>query len=63
MKGARLVSDFLKDLGLPLVERRHVYLLVDVDDTPLWVIGLRADDRTRVTHSCSSVLKVSCHLI
>lgn len=60
MKGSRLVSDFLKDSGLPLVERRHVFLLVDADDMPVWLVGLRADDRTRLTSGSSRILKISC---
>ena len=39
MKGSRLVSDFLKDSGLPLIERRHVQLLVDADDKPVAVLN------------------------
>ncbi len=59
MHGSRLVSDFLKDSRLSLIERRHVHLLVDADDTPLWVVGLRIDDRFRLTASTTSVLRVT----
>lgn len=45
MRGSRLVSDFLKDLGLSRIERQHVWLLVDGDDRILSVIGLREAER------------------
>ena len=60
MKGTRLVSDFLKDKGLPLLERQYVRLLVDADGQPVWLIGLRADERTRITADTVNILKISC---
>ena len=58
MKGTRLVSDFLKDSGLSLIERGHVFLLTDSTDTPLWLVGLRADDRFRITEATRKALRV-----
>lgn len=58
MHGSRLVSDFLKDSGLSLIERRNVYLLVDEADRPLWLVGLRADDRTRITPDTVHAIRV-----
>lgn len=49
MKGSKLVSDFLTDRKVPLSDRRQQMLLVDADDNPLWLIGLRSDERYRVT--------------
>ncbi len=60
MKGTKLVSDFLKDLGLPQIERQHVYLLVDATGTPIWTIGLRADDRFRLSDNTGQSLIISC---
>lgn len=60
MTGSRLVSDFLKDSGLSLIERQYVHLLVDSDNRPLWVVGLRMDDRFRITTSTKRVLRVEC---
>lgn len=59
MKGSRLVSDFLKDCGLPLVERRNLWLLVDADERPVWLVGLRADDRFRITSSTKTISLIS----
>lgn len=58
MKGSRLVSDFLKDLGMPQVERRHVHILVDNEGQPVWLVGLRPDERTRVTYATTRVLNI-----
>ena len=58
MKGTRLVSDFLKDSGLSLIERGHVFLLTDSTDTPLWLVGLRADDRFRITEATRKALRI-----
>lgn len=59
MKGSRLVSDFLKDCGLPHVERRNLWIMLDADGQPVWLMGLRADDRFRVTASTRSILLIS----
>ena len=55
----RLVSDFLKDQKLHRLEKRAVHLLVDADDRPLWVMGLRADNRFRLTQSTRSVMRIT----
>ena len=59
MQGSRLVSDFVKDCGLPLIERRGLWLLVDAADRPVWLVGLRADNSFRVTTSTASVLRLT----
>lgn len=58
MKGSRLVSDFLKDCGMPQVERRHVHILLDDEGQPVWLVGLRPDERTRVTSATTRILKI-----
>ena len=58
MKGMRLVSDFLKDQKLNMLEKRHVYLLLDAEGRIVWVIGLRADNRFRVTPATRRSLRL-----
>ncbi len=60
MKGTRLVSDFMKDSGLSIIERQYVHLLVDANDRPLWVIGLRIDNHFRLSQSTTRMLRVEC---
>ncbi|MBR4229231.1 MAG: tRNA lysidine(34) synthetase TilS [Bacteroidales bacterium] len=62
MAGTRLVSDFLKDCGLSLIERRQTYILVDASDNPLWVIGLRIDNRYRITDTTKNVLRIASRI-
>ena len=60
MKGSRLVSDFLKDSKLNLFEKQQVLLAVDADDRVVWVVGLRADNRFRITEATSNALMIHC---
>lgn len=59
MKGTRLVSDFLKDLHLTPYERRAVQLLVDADDSVLWIVGLRVAEGFRVTASTKRIIRAT----
>lgn len=59
MQQSRLVSDFLKDLHLPRIEKQQVHLLVDADGRVVWVVGLRADDRFKVTAGTKQVVEMS----
>ncbi len=60
MKGTRLVSDFLKDSKLNLFEKRQVQVAVDADDRIMWVVGLRADNRFRITDATRQALQITC---
>ena len=62
MKGSRLVSDFLKDQKLNVIEKRHVHVAVDADGRIVWVVGMRPDDRFRLTESTTQVLSLSISL-
>ena len=59
MEGERLVSDFLKDLKLNAIEKRHVHLLTTADGEVVWVVGLRADNRFRVSAPSEPCLQIS----
>ena len=59
MRGSRLVSDFLKDQKLNVIEKRHVHVAVDADGRIVWVVGLRLDDRFRLTETTKQVLSLS----
>lgn len=58
MKGSRLVSDLFSDLKLSLPDKEAVWLLCDVSDAILWVVGLRASANASVTSSTEKILKV-----
>lgn len=59
MKGSRLVSDFLKDKHLSLIEKEKVWVLTDAEDRILWIVGMRADGRCAVSDNTTSILSVS----
>lgn len=59
MQGSRLVSDFLTDLGLSRLEKQWVWLMEDGAGDIVWVVGLRADERTRVGDGTRHVLRLS----
>ena len=57
MKGRKLLSDFMTDLKLSLPDKRGQLVLTDGNDI-LWVIGLRTDNRYRVTDRTLSQLVI-----
>ncbi len=58
MRGTRLVSDFLTDRKLSLFEKERQRVLVSGGDI-VWVVGLRSDDRYRVTADTRRIYCVS----
>ena len=58
MKGSKKLSKFFKDEKFSLVEKEKTSLLCS-NNTIVWVIGKRADNRFRVTNKTKSILKIS----
>lgn len=48
MKGSKLISDFMNDLKLSMIDRRRQLVVVDNQGTLLWVVGRRVDNRVAV---------------
>ena len=59
MEGHRLVSDFLTDQKLSLLEKRRQLVVTDAQGEILWLVGLRIDHRYRVTNTTSSILRIT----
>ena len=59
MSGHRLVSDFLTDLKLSLLEKRRQLVVTDATGTILWLVGLRTDNRFRVTPDTPVILRLT----
>ena len=57
MKGSKLLSDFFVDQKFTEAQKRNVFLLVSADNQILWVVGLRIDDRFKVTMETKSVFQ------
>ncbi|MFC0604450.1 tRNA lysidine(34) synthetase TilS [Winogradskyella pulchriflava] len=57
MKGKKKISKYLKDEKLSLVEKENTWLLTSNNDI-VWVVGMRADERFKVTEQTKRILKV-----
>ena len=57
MKGWKLLSDFLIDQKLSIPEKEQTWLLT-FQGQIVWVIGMRLDDRFKITDSTQKVLRV-----
>ena len=58
MRGTQLVSDFLTNLKRNRFEKRNQLVLLDAAGTILWVLGLRINDRFKLTPQSSSCLQI-----
>ena len=58
MKGSKLLSDFFVDQKMTNRQKEECYVLVTSDDTIVWVVGRRIDDRYKVTDKTKTILKV-----
>jgi tRNA(Ile)-lysidine synthase len=59
MKGKKMISKFLKDEKLSIIDKNRVLVLVNGNNELIWVINHRVDDRYRVTKSSKKILKIS----
>ncbi len=56
--GKKKLSKFFKDEKLSLVQKQHVLMLCSGSNI-VWVIGMRPDDRFKVTDTTKTILKIS----
>ena len=56
MRGSRLVSDFLTDLKKSLFEKRRQMVIEDATGKIIWVVGLRPDERCRISSNSQKAL-------
>lgn len=61
MSGHRLVSDFLTDLKCSVHEKRRQLVVTDATGTFLWLVGLRTDNRFRVSDRTTSILSLTLY--
>jgi tRNA(Ile)-lysidine synthase len=59
MHGKKKLSQLFKDRKLSLIEKEKVWLLTDVEDQIIWVIGMRQDRRFAATENTQNRLKIS----
>ena len=58
MKGKMKLKKFFVSLKVPKEERRTIPLLLSDNDI-IWIIGLRIDERFKITESTGKALKVT----
>lgn len=60
MQGKKKLSKFLKDEKLSPLQKQNIQVLT-TGDSIIWVVGMRADDRFKVTDTTKSILKIQSH--
>ncbi|MGB0896383.1 MAG: tRNA lysidine(34) synthetase TilS [Flavobacteriaceae bacterium] len=58
MKGKKKLSKYFKDEKMSLPEKENCWLLCDANDTIIWVVSKRADNRFKVGKDTKSILKI-----
>lgn len=58
MQGSQLVSDFLTNLKRNRFEKRDQMVLVNAADEIVWVVGLRINDRFKITPKTTNRLRI-----
>lgn len=59
MEGRKLVSDFLTDRKLSILEKRRQLVVTDATGAILWLVGLRTDNRFRVNSDTTAILRLT----
>lgn len=58
MSGKKKLSKYFKDEKMSLVEKENTWLLCSKNNTIIWVIGKRADNRFITTQNTKQILKI-----
>ncbi|MBE3127508.1 MAG: tRNA lysidine(34) synthetase TilS [Candidatus Atribacteria bacterium] len=58
MEGLKKIKDFFIDNKIPKGYRDLIPILVDSEDQIIWVMGMRLDDRVKITSDTKKVLRV-----
>ena len=60
MKGRKKLSDFFVDEKIALPDKKRIWILESAGNI-IWVIGLRIDDRYKVTSATEQILQIAYH--
>ena len=55
---SKLLSDFFRSLKLSEFDKQKQLLLTDADDKIIWIVGLRADERFKITENSKAVIRL-----
>jgi tRNA(Ile)-lysidine synthase len=61
MQGKKKISKYFKDEKVSLLEKQHKWLLCDANNTIIWVVGMRKDNRNKTATSASTYFKITFH--
>lgn len=61
MKGTKKVSKFFKDEKISILDKNNTWILCS-DNQIVWIIGMRMDDRFKVTNETKKILKLELNL-
>jgi tRNA(Ile)-lysidine synthase len=56
-KGIKKLKDFFIDKKVPYLMRSRIPIVV-MNDQPIWIVGMRIDDRVKLSNSTQKVLKI-----
>ncbi|WLD24894.1 tRNA lysidine(34) synthetase TilS [Flavobacterium dauae] len=59
MSGIKKVSKFFKDEKLSKIQKENMWILENGDGKIIWVVGLRADDRFKITSNNQEIYKIT----
>ena len=58
-RGTKLVSDYMTDQKLSILEKRHQKVVTDATGAIVWVIGCRTDNRFRISNDTKRSLRIT----
>ena len=59
MKGRKLLSDLMTDRKMTVFEKRRQLVVVDGEGNMVWLVGIRTDNRCRVSSDTTEVLRLT----
>ena len=59
MNGVKKVSKFFKDEKLSKIQKDNTWILENGDGKIIWIVGLRADDRFKITSNNQQNYKIT----
>lgn len=59
MKGKKKLSKYFKDEKMSLIDKENSWLLCNNDDSIIWVVGKRMDNRFKITATTKKILKIT----
>jgi len=59
MQGKKKISKYFKDEKLSLLEKQNKWLLCDANNTIIWVVGMRQDNRYQTATTASTYFKIT----